>query len=38
MTDYSMDIDTIETMFPFEREVYVAIIIQNIEKKKQNAA
>ncbi len=30
-----MQLETIENMFPFEREAYVAIIAQNKEKENQ---
>jgi hypothetical protein len=36
LTDFNMSIDSIELMFPFEREVYVALIIEALEKKKQD--
>jgi hypothetical protein len=31
-----MSIETIEDMLPFERDVYIALIIESLEKKKQN--
>ena len=35
--DYNMTFSDIEEMYPFEREVYVALILEELEKKKQNA-
>lgn len=34
--DFGLSIDSIEEMFPFEREVYVALIIE--AQEKANAA
>ncbi len=34
--DYGMNIVDIEDMFPFEREVYNALYLQELEKKKQD--
>lgn len=34
MTDFRMSLETLEDMMPFEREVYVALILEEIEKKK----
>lgn len=34
-----MSLETIEDMLPFERDVYVALIVESLEKKKKlNAA
>jgi len=33
--NYSMSLESIEEMIPFEREVYVALILEELEKKKQ---
>lgn len=30
---FGHDFDTLENMFPFEREIYYAIIIEELEKK-----
>jgi hypothetical protein len=39
MMRFNIDFDTLENMFPFERDVYYHLIIEEIEKKKkQNAA
>lgn len=32
-----MDLTSVEEMMPFERDVYVALIIEAIEKKKSDA-
>ena len=32
--DFSFSIETLEDMMPFEREVYVALIVETQEKKK----
>lgn len=31
----NMSLSELENMYPFERDVYVAIIVNNIEKAKQ---
>lgn len=36
LMDYNMSFDNIDDMYPFEREVYVALILEELEKKKQN--
>lgn len=38
ITDFGFSLDDIEYMIPFEREVYVALIRADLEKKKQDAA
>lgn len=36
---FGMDIETLDSMFPFERDVYFHLILAEIEKsKKQNGA
>lgn len=37
MTEFNMDLVTVEEMLPFERDVYVALIIEHLEKKKSDA-
>ena len=34
MRDFGMDLDTLEHLMPFEREVYTALILEELEKKK----
>jgi hypothetical protein len=38
MMKFGIDFDTLENMFPFERDVYYHLIVEEIEKKKQDAA
>lgn len=38
MMKFGMDFETLESMFPFERDVYYHLIIEEIEKRKQDAA
>ena len=37
IVDFQMDMQSVENMMPFERDVYVALIIENLEKKKSDA-
>lgn len=37
MISFKLSLESLEDMMPFEREVYVALIIEEIEKKKQDA-
>jgi hypothetical protein len=37
ITDFKMGMETVENMMPFEREVYIALIIEDLEKKKSDA-
>jgi hypothetical protein len=36
MSEFNMSLDVIEDMMPFEREVYFALIVESVEKKKNN--
>jgi hypothetical protein len=36
-SDFNLSLYEIETMMPFERDLYVTLIIEEIEKRKQNA-
>jgi len=38
MIDYNMSLDILESMLPFEREIYIALLKDDQEKKKQHAA
>jgi hypothetical protein len=38
MMRFGIDFDTLEMMFPFERDVYYHLIIEELEKKKRDAA
>lgn len=35
ITDFNFKLTELDEMFPFERELYVSLIIQDIEAKKQ---
>lgn len=35
---FGYDFDMLEEMFPFEREIYYALIIEELEKKAKDAA
>ena len=35
ITDFNFKLNELDEMFPFERELYVSLIIQDIEAKKQ---
>jgi hypothetical protein len=35
---FGYDFETLEEMFPFEREIYYALIIEDLEKKAKDAA
>jgi hypothetical protein len=35
MMKFGMDFETLEGMFPFERDVYYHLILEEIEKKKK---
>ena len=37
MMRFGMDFETLESMFPFERDVYYHLILEELEKKKQDA-
>ena len=37
IVDFQMDMQSVENMMPFERDVYVALIIENLDKKKSDA-
>lgn len=34
---FGMSLKELENMYPFERDVYIAIIVNNLEKAKQEA-
>jgi hypothetical protein len=34
---FGYDFETLEEMFPFEREIYYALIIEELEKKAKDA-
>lgn len=36
--DFSMSISEVESLMPFEREVYVALITEKIEREKNAAS
>jgi hypothetical protein len=36
MMRFSIDFETLENMMPFERDVYYALIVEELEKKKDN--
>jgi hypothetical protein len=36
-SEHNISVTEIEDMMPFEREIFVALIIETQEKKKQNA-
>ena len=38
MIDYNISLDILEAMIPFEREVYIALLKEDQEKKKQHGA
>lgn len=38
MMRFGIDFDTLESMFPFERDVYYHLIIEELEKKKKDAS
>jgi len=38
MMRFGLDFDTLENMFPFERDVYYHLIIEELEKRKQDAS
>lgn len=38
MMRFGIDFDTLENMFPFERDVYYHLIIEEIEKSKKKDA
>lgn len=37
MNDYNYDINILENMIPFEREIYVLMLLNDIDKKQKTA-
>lgn len=38
MHKYNYSLTELDNMLPYEREIYVNLLLQHLEKKKQNAA